>query len=466
MYSDPWKINQPLSDYTTKLLKMYLKFPEGESFTALDWKAENGSFLHKLTEKQKEHRVLFGVDDNAEKCADMRSDYQFHKVSQADYRSEAKITNDVFSLMIIHPKVDERLINEVFETVDPYNMPNFEDEVRASIMRQEEERQRLQEQIAEQIDFGELNEDNTEKAKEIIEETEEQQQERIQKKMRTELEKRVKAWRMAIKEQQKKMSSMRWDSFLLQRATTYLRPGGILMMITPKEFIDDTISFKLVNQYEDIKIVRLDDDEYGEYRKCIIFAKKRHRATRDDYELGKVIARTKERPFKSFGKIRPITASPDDMNYEKQVFRQKVDAMYEVVEPQVEASFVIPVSEAEDVNSFRVGPITGMEALLTLRKSKLMNTYQEKYSQVFTNQHPVTPTPLHKGHIMLLLTSGFLNGYIGTGPDQHLVKGSSIKDVREFTETDDDGNTRTVEREFYNIGVKLLNAQGQFRKIM
>lgn len=466
MHSNPWKINEPLSDYAVKLLRMYLKFPEGESFTAMDWNAGEGHFLQQLTEKG-EKPLLYGISQNAYDCDVMR-DNGFHRVSQSDYRSEAKITNEVFSLMVVNPIVDERLIHEVFDTVDPYNMPNFEKEVRENVMRQEEERIRLKSQMDEQIDFGALNEDNSEKEPKEKEETEEQRQERIQKKIRKDLENRVKAWRMAMKEQQKKMSSMRWDAFLLQRATTYLRPGGILIMPTPKEFIDDSIAFKLVNQFEDIKILRLEDDEYELHRKCIIIAKKRAKATREDYEIGKLIARTKERPYKSFGKIREVTAAlADDVEkYDKQVLRAKVDAMYEVIEPQVEPSFVVPICEEDEVQSFRVGPITGSEALVSLKKSKLMNVYQEKYSQVFTNKEPVTPTPLHKGHIMLLLTSGLLNGYIGKGPDQHLVKGSAVKDVREFTETDDDGNTKVVEREFYNIGVKLLNAQGQFRKIM
>lgn len=464
MYTDPWRINEPLSDYAIKLLKMYVKFPEDQPFTALDWKAGTGKFLDQFT-KNHEKRFLYGVASDSYDCQSMR-EKNFHKVSQASYRAEAKITNDAFSFMVINPDIDERLIEDIFNTVDPYNMPNFEDEIRNKVMREEEERQRLQEQMAQQIDFGALNEDNTEKAKELVEESEEKRIERIQKKMRTELEKRIKAWRMAMREQQKRISSMRFDAFLLQRATTYLRPGGILMFITPKEFIDDSIAYKLVNQYEDIKIVRLDDDEYETHRKCIIFAKKRHRATREDHELGKYIARTKEKPYRSFGEIREVTVPVDDINYEKQVFRMKVDAMYEVLEPQVEPSYIVPVSDPEDIPSFRVGAITASEALVTLHKSKLMQSYREKYSQVFTNQNPVTPTPLHKGHIMLLLTSGFLNGYIGTGPDQHLVKGSALKDVREFTETDDDGGTKIVEREFYNIGVKLLNSRGEFRKIM
>ena len=462
MFSSPWKINEPLSDYTIKLLQMYLKFPEGQPITAMDWRAGDGSFLHRLT-RNHEQSYLYGVSEYKDDCDDMRNKYNFHRVSQADYRSEAKITNEVFSLMIVNPYIDQRLIEEVFHTVDPYNMPNFEEEIRANVLRQEEESRRLKEQMADQIDFGELNEDNTEREKQ---ETEEERQARIEKKIRTELEKRVKAWRMAMKEQQKKLSSMRWDSFLLQRATTYLRPGGILIMITPKEFIDDTIAFKLVNQYENIKILRLDDDEYEQYRKCIILAKKRKKATRDQYELGKAIARTKERPYKSFGKIREITVPEGHENYERQVFRQKVDAMYEIIEPQLEPSYEVPPCDPEEIQSFRVGPVTGSEALLTLKKSKLIQSYREKYSQVLISKNPVTPTPLHKGHIMLLLTSGFLNGYIGTGPDQHLVKGSAIKDIREFTETDEDGNTKVVEREYYNIGVKLLNSKGEFRKIM
>lgn len=464
MMSEPWKINEPLSDYAIKILKMYVKFPEDQPFTALDWKAGNGNFLDQLT-KNHEQRFLYGVDEDVYNCGDMR-DKGFHKVSQASYRSEAKITNDSFSFMVINPEIDGRLINDVFNTVDPYNMPNFEEEIRNKVMREEEERQRLQDEMAQQIDFGSLNEDNTEKAKELVEETEEQRTERIQKRMRLELEKRVKAWRLAMREQQKRMSSMRFDSFLLGRATNYLRPGGILMFITPKEFIDETIAFKLVNQYEDIKIVRLDDDEYDTYRKCIIFAKKRRKATREDHELGKFISRTKEKPYRTFGRIREIEVPLGDERYERQVLRAKVDSIYEVLEPQMEPSYIVPTSHSEDIPSFRVGAITGAEALVTLNKSKLINSYQEKYSQVFINKDPVTPTPLHKGHIMLLLTSGFLNGYIGTGPDQHLVKGSAIKDLREFTETDDDGSTRIVEREFYNIGVKLLNAQGEFRKIM
>ncbi|MCD7911073.1 hypothetical protein KC480_05975 [Bacillus velezensis] len=464
MYGNEFIVNSALSQYTSKLLKMYLKFPDNKKITALDWNARNGEFLSNLTQNSND-RFLYGVSNSKADCHQMRSN-GFYKVSESHYRSEAKITNDAFSLMIVDPTVDSRIINELFETIDPYKMPNFREEVQEFVMRKEEEKQRLKIQMKEQIDFNDLEEEASSKT--ALEESEEERQDRINKQINLELKKRIKAWRMALKEQQKKMQSMRFDGFLLQRATTYLRPGGILVMVTLKELIDETISYKLVNQYENIKIIRLDDDEYLQSRKCIILAQKRAKPSREDYELAKAISRTKEKPYRSFGEIREVTVllEEEPEKYKKQAFRAQVDAIYEVIEPQVEPSYFVPESDPEDITSFRVGPITGSEALITMKKSKLIDSYQENYSQVLTNKAPVTPTPLHKGHIMLLLTSGFLNGYIGTGPDQHLVKGSAIKDVRQFTETDDEGNHKVVEREYYNIGVKLLNGQGKFRKIM
>lgn len=461
------KINDPLSLKATRMLKTYLQFPESESFTAMDWRAEEGMFLDVLTHG--ENRFLYGIAEDKEDCEVMRYDRGFHKVSQSDYRAEAKITNDVFSLMVVNPSVDRRVIEELFNTVDPFTMPNFQTEAEAKVMREEAERERLQHSIADQIDFGVLNADNTERANVVPEETPEARQERIQKKIQVELEKRIKAWRLAMKEQQKRMHTMRWDHFLLNAATRYIRPGGILVMITPKELIDDNITFKLVNQYEDIRILRLDDDEYETYRKCIIIARKRRKVTREDYELGKALARTKEKPYRTFGHgiFEPTASFEHEAElYHKQVFEHRVSTTYGVLEEQAEPCYVVPVCDTEEITSFRVGPITPHEALATLKKSKAIQAYQTKNSQVYINKNPVAPTPLHKGHIMLLLTSGFLNGYIGTGPDQHLVKGSAVKDVREFQEVDDEGNNRLVEREYYNIGVKLLNANGEFRKIM
>jgi hypothetical protein len=464
-----YKLNEQLSIYATKLLKMYLKFPEGKPFTALDWKAEDGHFIECLTAGAPDNRFLYAVTKEPYYAENLREDSRFHKVSEAHYTSEAKITNDSFSLMVVDPEIDRRLISELFETVDPFTMPNFEEEIRAKVQRDEAERQRLLANTSDQFDFGALNEDNTEPvAGEAKKETEEQRQQRMQKKIRQEMENRIKAWRMALKEQQINMRSMRKDNILLAQATKYLRPGGVLVMITPKELIDDNITFKLVNNYEDIKIIRLEDDEYEEHRKCIILAKKRPKAAKNVHELGKALARTKEKPYRTFGQLTEITAdaTTDPELYAQQVRQRKVDEMYEVISPQVTPSYQVPISSPEDINLFRVGPITAAEALATIKKSKTIENYQQKYSQVMTNKNPITPTPLHKGHIMLLLTSGFLNGYIGTGPDQHLVKGSAIKDIREFSEEEDDGTTKIVEREFYNIGVKLLNAQGEFRKIM
>lgn len=463
MYGDATKINLPLSHYATKILKMYLKFPDNQPFTAMDWKAGDGTFLDSLTSAPGLDRYLYGLSENPMDCRAMNQK-NFHKTSQSYYKSEAKITNESFSMMIVKPDVHGHIIDKMFNEVDPYTMPNFEEETRRKVIREEQLKKEMKEQMKNQIDFGKLDENNEEIV--VSEEEQEEDSKKLEKKIRTELEKRIRTWRMAMKEQQKQIQGLRWDGFLLQRATNYLRPGGILVMVTPKELIDDHIAYKLVNNYEDIKIIRLDNEEYREYRQCIILAKKRKKSNRENHALAKRIARTKEKPYQSFGEIREITVDKSDERYEAQEMRARVDAIYDVLEPQVEPSYIIPAGSIEDIPMFRVGPITPQEAMLTLQKSKLMQTYQEKYAQTFTNKEPVTPTPLHKGHIMLLLTSGLLNGYIGTGPDQHLIKGSAVKDVREFSEEDEDGIDKIVEREFYNISVKILDAKGNFRKIM
>ncbi|WP_410988437.1 hypothetical protein [Bacillus cereus] len=461
---DTLKINEPLSEYTTRILRSYLKFPEGASFTAMDWKAFNGQFLHQLTSAVRDNRKLYGVSSDYYGCDTMKNEYGFERAICSDYKSEAKITNDVFSLMVVNPNIDRRLVNEIFEQVDPYNMPDFEADARAYVRRQEEERNRLQNQLKNQIDFGKLDEHNRNTESENSE-SEQEKEAKIELKIRKELENRIKTWRMAMKQQQKAIANMRYDTFLLQRATTYLRPGGILVFITPKEFIDDTITFKLVNQYEDIRIIRLDDEEYPDYRKCIVLAKKRRKATREQYELGRLLSRTKEKPFRTFGHVREVTATDEDRRLQQELLAQ-VDAMYSVLDFQSTPLYEVPISEAEEINSFRVGPVTAKEALEAINKSKVLSSYQETYSQTTNMKNPVAPTPLHKGHIMLLLTSGLLNGYIGKGVNQHLVKGSAIKDIHEFSEVEEDGTSKIVEREFYNIGVKLLDSNGEFRKIM
>jgi hypothetical protein len=137
------------------------------------------------------------------------------------------------------------------------------------------------------------------------------------------------------------------------------------------------------------------------------------------------------------------------------------------IEPQLEPLYDVPSKSAEDILNFRVGPITADEALQMMNRSPVINNYIKTYGMIFENEMPEPPTQLHKGHVSLLLASGLLNGYIGTGPNQHLVKGSVIKMSEERLEEDPETEeTKTVEREYFHIGIKYLDRYGQFHKLL
>lgn len=417
------RLNLPVSKFTMKLLSMYLAFPNNEPITAVDFRARDGEFLKELTSKHTGAKHLYAVEQDGHMSQQMRDSGYYEKVSTSNYQSESRISKDAFSLCVIDPVVSNVVASELFDAVDTFVEPNFE----------EEERRRLtQAQNTPNFDEIDLGRE------EVSEEEQKKQAEAFQKKLDKSIENRRVAYRRALREQEKRLSFQRSDNYILRKATDHLMPGGVLVMVTPKELIDTSITLRLTSQYENIKIIRLEEDEYLEKQKCIILATKRKGNLNHDRSEGHKLAETKLTSYKDI----------------------------EEVSPQIDPTYYIPSQKDEAIELFRVGPLTPEEVLDSVKKSSLLETYQENYSQTLTQENPVAPTPLHKGHIMLLLTSGLLNGYIGKGVNQHLVKGNAIKMIRERTDTDDEGVETIKEKEYYHISVKYLNSQGEFHKLM
>jgi hypothetical protein len=414
------EMNSPLSKFTSRLISTYLKFPEGKPITAFDVKCFNGEPLNEITKKVQE-RYLYGIEGNSYYARTATN--IFTRVSNSNYKSQSKITNDVFSLALVNPTINNRFIDELFSEYDPFQIPDFE----------KEERQRMEavEATKDQLDLG---------AEGMSEEDLEKQQEDLEKKIKKASHDREVAFRRALREQEKRMEIYRDDKFLLAMITKYLAPNGVLVFVTPKEFIDGQIAFKLANNYYDIQIFRLDDDEYEDQRKCVIFARKKAKSSREE-KLPYEIMQTKYKPYKQIP----------------------------VLSPQSEGTYLVPSKKKEDIQHFRVGPITGEEILQIMGKSPLIDTYRRTYEDTLNNEKPRPATPLHRGHIALLLASGLLNGYIGSGPDQHLVKGSVVKMTssrEEEIETEDGTETKIVDREYYHIGIKYLDRYGEFHKLL
>ena len=416
----PYQLNSQISNYTVKLLSTYLDFPKDQPITAVDFHCREGNVLDKLTDKHEGERYLFGITNDPFSSSIAMTDHHFYKAIAADPKGEGKISKEAFSLAIIDPYIKEILRNELFDAVDQFVEPDFE--------ARERKKLEMQERYSDQLDLAE---------EDLTEEEKEKRKEEFKKKLRDSVKRAKKAYRRALREQEKKLALNRDDRFLLSRATNRLMPGGILIFITPKELIDQEITLKLANNYEDIRIIRLEEDEYETYRKCIILAKKR-KTNAKDKRAGFLLAETKLKPYKEI----------------------------EEIEPQVEPLYKVPSQNIDAIDAFRIGPLTPEEAMQELQKSSLLSHYQKTYTQVLTSQQPTSPTPLHDGHIMLLLTSGYLNGYIGKGEDKHLVKGSATKLSRQEQEPDEDGSTVIKEKEYYHISVKYLTRDGQFHRLM
>lgn len=408
-------VNMPISRFTAKLIGTYLKFPEGKPITAMDLRCADGMPLTEITKKHEES-YLYGASRNVY----YRAENEFEKICEAHYKREHKITPNAFSLALVNPEINYRLVDEVLSEFDPFSIPDFE----------EEERRRIQAKLEEldQIDFSDDDTEDSEKHKEELE-----------AKIKKAAKEREIAYRRALREQERRMASLRDDKYLIALVSEKLTPGGVMILVAPKEFIDGHVSHLLTSRFEDIAVFRLDDDEYEKQRKVVLFAKKK----------------------KKFVKV------PEEA-YQLMQYKYKPYREIDVLEPQAKPMYEVPSKSKEDILNFRIGPVSPEEVMSALQKSSLIQQYQETYSQILDNEVPKPPTHLHKGHVALLLASGYLNGYIGSGPDQHLVKGSARKMVKECIEEDgnDPNRSQIKEREYFSIGVKYLDRHGQFHTLM
>mgnify|MGYP001331218835 CR=1 FL=1 len=421
-------MNELLSRFSSRIISTYLAFPENKPCTALDIRCGRGEVLNEIT-RNSPFVSRYGIE-NKSFLVRVARENGFTKVCEADYKSPAKITNDAFSLVVANPEINISYFSDLFRDYDPFLIPNFEAEERARIEAMEAQK--------DMIDFGEegLTEEMLQKRKEEME----KRKEEIEKKIQKAVEEREIAFRRALREQERRSEAMRWDRFVLNFVSRYLAPGGILIFVTPKEFIDGQICFKLANNYEDIRVYRLSDDEYEEQRKCIIFAKKRKTPNRDQ-ELAFRLMQYRLTPYKEIP----------------------------VIDIQPEPLYQVPSISPDVIEYFRVGPISAEEVQQMFQRSNVIKNYISNYGTTLVNEVPQPPTQLHKGHVSLLLASGLLNGHIGTGPDQHLVKGSVIKmssQVMEEEDTLDGTQVRIKEREYFHIGIKYLDRNGEFTKLL
>jgi hypothetical protein len=416
-----FSMNAPLSELTSEIISSYLHFPDDGS-NAIDLNAGSGYPLYNITKKINNIFLFAGTSFHDSEHSDLFKN-SYVRFCLSDYKAETKITNQSFSFALVVPRINEYLMRDLFYHIDPYLIPDFEKEERDRIEMEKNQNQYL--------DFDDI---------EFTEEQKQKIQESMELKIQKSVQERKKEHLKNMKQQEEKANLYRDDLSYLKNMTNYLVKGGILCFVIPKEFLDLTISSRLAYHYEDIAIYRLSDSEYYRSKKCIIFAKKKLHPEKNPEEAQRI------------------------HQFQYQVSFQDIP----VLSIQEQTLYTVPVTQKEMVKNFRVGPLSHQEVSTLFSKSTFISKYFEEQSKNFIHEKPKPPSQLREGHVSLCLTSGQLNGYVGTGPDQHLVKASVTKRIgRPIVEEDETtGQTIIKENEYFHSSIIYLNRYGSFHQLL
>jgi len=202
-------------------------------------------------------------------------------------------------------------------------------------------------------------------------------------------------------------NSTRYELSFLEKYTEKLRPDGILVFIVPFSFLSrySCCSF-LTSNYSHIKIFKFPAELYKPFKQIVIFARKQ--TLPYDHQLFKTISELKEEEIEEITEVtRPFyELPPSNILKEPRFTSVRFDA--EQVAKEVETH---GINIEEEIN-----PATG----LTDSIRPLM--------------------PLRKGHMALLLASGFMDGILEKDGKILVIKGFTKTDKTEIEETDDEGN--------------------------
>lgn len=235
-----------------------------------------------------------------------------------------------------------------------------------------------------------------------------------------------------------------------------LMAGGIMILIIPQTRLIKITARHLAAYYENIKVCKFPEPEYQDYKQIVIFATRKDNNIPNDIlqaELEKVQA-----AFKLASMTEEVSTLPE---------------LREVKDPE----YILPESIPDPSFCFRGYDIDPAEALDQVQKNGLWNDHGilELFLPQITNGQIRPLMPLKKGHIALLIASGFINNQILEDGDLKLIiKGKSFKTNRierkERIETSEDGKekevTDIIEKERFDTVINAFNLNtGEFLEI-
>jgi predicted RNA methylase len=225
-------------------------------------------------------------------------------------------------------------------------------------------------------------------------------------------------------------AAQRLELYFLQVALRYLTIKGVLVYLIPEPRLNSKIANILAYQFEHIRVFRFPDAAFTAYRQVVIFAIRKATPLRDDETL---------RTLREMG---IGTIQPPDLP------------------DQVEPAYTVP-------SSLPVANLLFQS--LSVEPEDLVQEI-ERYGldeMVFRRLHPEAAAyrmrplmPLRRGHLALVLASGYLNNELVEDPktgDRLLVKGRTEKNTVRLEEHDASGGTTITERDVLNIVITALD---------
>jgi hypothetical protein len=228
--------------------------------------------------------------------------------------------------------------------------------------------------------------------------------------------------------------NQRMERIFLDHLYRWLKPSGVLVMIAPFDRVSDCRGV-LTPHFRDKAIYRLTDPEAVKYKQVVVFGIRRTRQERErmtDHAVQQGNRRLYELT-RRYEEIPPLPEAPDRL-------------------------YAVPPSLAAKLD-YRGLPLDLVEDLLETSPAWLQAQRITHAPKTEFSGRPLTP--LHKGHVGILCTSGLLNGQFGEGKDTHVAYWESVKVVDRTEEEDDSGATVIREKERFSQRLTLLYADGR-----
>jgi tRNA1(Val) A37 N6-methylase TrmN6 len=229
--------------------------------------------------------------------------------------------------------------------------------------------------------------------------------------------------------------NQRMERLFLEHVARWLKPGGVLVFVLPFDRVYDCRGI-LTTQFRDKAIYRLTAPESVAYKQVVLFGVRRSRQERE----------------------RLTDRAVSDGNWKL----QQLTRVYEQIPSlpnEPDRQYAVPPAARVKLE-YRGLPLDQIED--TLDSSPAWRQAQRITHAPKAEFSGRPLTPLHKGHVGLLCTSGLLNGVFAEGSDRHVAYWESVKVVDRIEEAGEDADTTVVrEKERFSQRLTLLYADGR-----